>query len=167
MKISQIGHFIFDFDGVLTDNRVFVGEGLDSEFVVCNRADGLAFDAIRKLDINCFIVSTDKSLTSKTRAKKLGIKAYNNIQNKGDLLEKLSKNKELDLQRSFYVGNDINDLESINLCKFSACPSDSQSEVKKSCSFTLKTKGGEGVVREILEDIFKLNLAQILYEEKN
>ena len=119
MKISQISHFIFDFDGVLTDNRVFIGENPDSEFVVCNRADGLAFDAIRKLDINCFIVSTDKSLASKTRA---------------------------------------------SLCRFSACPSDSHSEVKKSCSFILKTNGGKGVVREILEDIFKLNLAKILYE---
>lgn len=164
MKISQISHFIFDFDGVLTDNRVFIGENPDSEFVVCNRADGLAFDAIRKLDINCFIVSTDKSLASKTRAKKLGIRAFNNVQNKGDFLKKLSKNKEIDLKRSFYIGNDINDLESISLCRFSACPSDSHSEVKKSCSFILKTNGGKGVVREILEDIFKLNLAKILYE---
>ena len=98
MKISQISHFIFDFDGVLTDNRVFIGENPDSEFVVCNRADGLAFDAIRKLDINCFIVSTDKSLASKTRAKKLGIRAFNNVQNKGDFLKKLSKNKEIDLK---------------------------------------------------------------------
>jgi len=164
LKISQISHFIFDFDGVLTDNRVFIGENPDSEFVVCNRADGLAFDAIRKLDINCFIVSTDKSLASKTRAKKLGIRAFNNVQNKGDFLKKLSKNKEIDLKRSFYIGNDINDLESISLCRFSACPSDSHSEVKKSCSFILKTNGGKGVVREILEDIFKLNLAKILYE---
>ena len=156
MKISQISHFIFDFDGVLTDNRVFIGENPDSEFVVCNRADGLAFDAIRKLDINCFIVSTDKSLASKTRAKKLGIRAFNNVQNKGDFLKKLSKNKEIDLKRSFYIGNDINDLESISLCRFSACPSDSHSEVKKSCSFILKTNGGKGVVREILEDILKI-----------
>lgn len=167
MNISQIDHFIFDFDGVLTDNRVFVSEELGSEFVVCNRADGLAFDAIRKLDMNCFIVSTDKSLISVSRAKKLGIKAYSNVQNKGDLLKELAENKEIDLERSFYVGNDINDLEAINLCKFSACPSDSQSDVKKSCSFILKTEGGKGVVREILEDIFKLNLVKILYDKKN
>jgi len=167
LNISQIDHFIFDFDGVLTDNRVFVGEDLGSEFVVCNRADGLAFDAIRKLDKNCFIVSTDKSLVSVSRAKKLGIKAYNNVKNKGDLLKELTENKEIDLERSFYVGNDINDLEPINLCKFSACPSDSQLEVKKSCSFILKTEGGKGVVREILEEIFKLNLVEILYDKKN
>ena len=56
-----------------------------------------------------------------------------------------------------FVGNDINDLEAMKLCGYSACPSDAHEDVKKECNIILKTKGGHGVVRE-LADLLKEKL---------
>ena len=72
-----------------------------------------------------------------------------------------------DLKKIFYVGNDVNDYRVMLKCGFTACPSDSHVAIKKIANFPLKTKGGGGVVREILEIILELNFINILYPEKN
>ena len=70
--IDKVNLFIFDFDGVLTDNLVRVDEhGMES--VVCNRADGLAFKALNKLKKKTYILSSEKNIVVKQRAKKLNI----------------------------------------------------------------------------------------------
>ena len=69
------------------------------------------------------------------------------------------------MQKIFFVGNDLNDLGVIKKLHFTACPNDSHLEVKKSVLFALKTNGGRGVVREILEEILGLHIENILYNE--
>ena len=63
----------------------------------------------------------------------------------------------------FYVGNDINDYEIMKLCGYSACPADSHMEIKKLASKVLILKGGNGVVRELLENVLELDFIKILY----
>ena len=63
------------------------------------------------------------------------------------------------------MGNDLNDYNAMNLCKYSACPIDSHTKIKQLATFTLKTKGGKGVVRELLEDIMELDFIKILYSD--
>ena len=65
----------------------------------------------------------------------------------------------------FYVGNDLNDYYAMKLCGFSACPADSHFKIKKISNFTLKVKGGNGVVKDLLEEVFRLNLLEILYSD--
>ena len=65
-----------------------------------------------------------------------------------------------------YVGNDINDYKSMKFCGFSACPSDSTNKIKSIANFILTKKGGEGVAREIVENILKIDLLEILYEDR-
>ena len=60
MNIKKIDALIFDFDGVLTDNKVYVDEN-GKESVCCSRADGFAFDALRKLKIPVYILSTESN----------------------------------------------------------------------------------------------------------
>ena len=62
-----------------------------------------------------------------------------------------------------YVGNDINDYKAMKLCGFSACPSNSHQKIISISKIVLKTKGGDGVVRELLEVALKLNFLEILY----
>ena len=64
------------------------------------------------------------------------------------------------------MGNDLNDYRVMQLCGYTACPSDSHETIKSIANVVLKTKGGNGIVRELLEDVFKLNFIQILYPEK-
>ena len=158
MKISldNIDVFVFDFDGVLTNNLVQIDEN-GKESVSCSRADGLAFDVLRKLNKSVYILSTEKNPVVLARAKKLKVKVLQGIKNKADTLSILSESKEYDLSRILYVGNDLNDFHAMKICGYSACPIDSHIKIKELSNIVLHTRGGEGVVRELLEEIFDLN----------
>ena len=161
INIDNLDALIFDFDGVLTDNKVHLDQH-GNEWVSCNRSDGLAFDVLRKIKKSTYILSTEKNKVVVARAKKLKIPALFGIQNKVEALKELSKKKRFNLDRTLYVGNDLNDYEAIKLCGYSACPSDSHKMIKKIVTFRLDGKGGSGVVRELVENILKINFLKIL-----
>lgn len=163
ISINDIDAFVFDFDGVLTNNIVHLDQD-GKEWISCSRADGLAFDVLRKLQKLSFILSTEKNPIVSARAKKLKIPVFQGVENKVKSLITLAKENCLDLNRILYVGNDLNDLQVMQICGYSICPADSHKRIKKVASVTLKTKGGNGVVREILEEILDLDLIEILYK---
>jgi len=159
MKIDEITTILFDFDGVLTDNRVWVDSN-GNESVSCHRSDGLGFDVLKKLNINVLILSTEENPVVQARANKLKIKAIQGIKNKAEYLKNESS---IDLKRTLYVGNDLNDYLPMKLCGFRACPADSHKKIKEISEFVLKKSGGDGVVREIIEELFEIDMIQVLY----
>jgi N-acylneuraminate cytidylyltransferase len=163
MTLDDIDAFIFDFDGVLTNNLVQIDEN-GKESVSCSRADGLAFDVLRKLNKPAYILSTEKNLVVKARAKKIKIPAIQGISNKVEAVKGLADKKNYDLKSILYVGNDLNDYQAMKLCGFSVCPADSHPKIKENADITLKTNGGNGIVRELLEDVLGLDLIKILYK---
>ena len=162
ITIDDIDLFVFDFDGVLTDNIVHIDNN-GNEMVSCSRADGLAFDVLRKLDKPCQILSTENNTVVSARANKLGISVLQGLKNKEKALRNLVKRKGYKLSNILYVGNDLNDYNSVIISGFSACPADSHPKIKKISNFILKTNGGKGIVRELLEDILSLDFIEILY----
>jgi len=162
---DDIDAFIFDFDGVLTNNMVIVDQ-YGKESVSCSRADGLAFDVLHKLKKSVYILSTEKNPVVTARADKIKVPAIQGVVSKVEGIKKLSKQKMFRIQNTLYVGNDLNDYEAMQLCGYTACPSDSHEIIKSIANIVLKTSGGNGVVRELLEDIFQLNFIKILYQEK-
>ena len=162
MDLKNIDAFVFDFDGVLTDNRVYVNQD-GKESVCCNRSDGLAFEALRKLKIPTFILSTESNPVVIARAKKLKVPVFKGIKDKRKTLVELCIKKKFDPKKIFYAGNDINDYYVMKDCVYTACPSDSHSSIQEISKFILSSRGGNCVVREIVESIFKLNLLEILY----
>lgn len=162
INIEHVDCFIFDFDGVLTDNTVYVNQD-GEEWVKCSRADGLAFDVLKKIDVPRFILSTEKNQVVSARANKLKVNVIQGIDNKAKLLTELVSSKGYHFERVLYVGNDLNDLNAMSLCGFRACPSDSHDAIIDVAGIRLRSKGGNGVIRELLEDVFKLNFVEILY----
>lgn len=160
--LDQIDAFVFDFDGVLTNNLVYLDSN-GKESVACSRADGLAFDVLRKLDKPAYILSTERNQVVKERASKLKIEAIQSIENKASAITELSKNNGYSLSKIFYVGNDINDFHVMSVCGFTACPNDSHEIIKDISDYILNENGGNGVVREILEELLGLDLIKILY----
>ncbi len=159
--MKNIKYIFTDFDGVLTDNKVYVSsDGIET--VLCNRSDGMAINALKKSGIRVIIISTETNQVVKLRGEKLLIDTYFGIKNKKQFLINFLTKNNFDIENILYVGNDINDLGAINHLKFSACPSDAHYEVKKNVSFILKTKGGDGVLREIAENILQINLISVL-----
>ena len=136
---------ICDFDGVLTDNKVYVSEK-GTESVKCSRSDGIGFRIFEENGIDPIILSSEKSPVVIHRAKKLNIKCYSDIKSKRDFLLG-EKGLNILINKSIYIGNDINDYEAMKLCKLKVCPLDAWPEIKKISDLVLDINGGEGVVR--------------------
>ena len=82
---------------------------------------------------------------------------------KPEALLQLSESKGYDLSQILYVGNDLNDFHVMKICGYSACPADSHKKIKELSNVVLNTRGGEGVVRELLEEVLNLDFIKILY----
>jgi YrbI family 3-deoxy-D-manno-octulosonate 8-phosphate phosphatase len=163
VSIDKIDAFIFDFDGVMTNNLVYIDqEGKES--VSCSRADGLAFDVLHKLNIPSFILSSETNPVIKMRANKLRIKAIQGILDKEIAVKELANKYSYNLKNLIYIGNDLNDYQAMKICGYSICPADSHPIIKEISNLILQSKGGDGVVRELLENVFNLNIIKILYE---
>jgi 3-deoxy-D-manno-octulosonate 8-phosphate phosphatase (KDO 8-P phosphatase) len=164
ISFNDIEAIVFDFDGVLTNNLVHIDQD-GNEWVSCSRADGLAFDVLRKLKKPAFILSTEKNPVVSARAKKLKVQALQGVANKVDALVTLAEAHNFNIKKILYVGNDLNDYRVMQLCGYTICPADSHDKIKHLSTVTLKSNGGDGIVREILEDVLGLNFIEILYTE--
>ena len=162
ISLNNIDAFVFDFDGVLTNNLVHLNQD-GNEWVSCSRADGLAFDVLHELGKPSYILSTEKNPVVTARANKLKITALQGIQNKAEGIKELVDREGFNLQNILYVGNDLNDYKVMQLCGYTACPSDSHEMIKSIATIVLKTEGGNGVVRELLEDVLQIDFIQILF----
>lgn len=162
ISLDLLEAIIFDFDGVLTDNRVFVDQ-TGREMVCCNRGDGIAFDVLRKTHVKLFILSTEINEVITCRGKKLGIEVFQGVTDKLNSLKKLSIQYGFNLDKTLFVGNDLNDYCVMHGCGFSVCPADSHPRILDIASTRLKTEGGKGVVRELVEIIFGIDIVKTLY----
>lgn len=150
--ISNIDLIVYDFDGVMTNNRVIVLQN-GTEAIVANRADGLGVDRFRELGIPQLIISTETNPVVKTRAAKLGLEVIGSCGDKKIALKDYCEQKGYDLGRVVYIGNDLNDLETMRMVGFPVAPSDAHPEVKAVAKLLIKAKGGEGVIRELVDII--------------
>lgn len=165
LSLDDIAAVILDFDGVLTDNSVYVSDE-GREFVKCSRSDGLAFDALRKLEIKSFILSTESNPVVSKRGEKLQVSVLQGSSDKSESLKRLSADEGFPLENVIYIGNDINDIDAMTLCGYKFCPSDSHPTVQQLADRVLSAGGGEGVVRELVEEFLMIDLYKVLYEEK-
>jgi len=145
---------VYDFDGVMTDNRVLVFED-GTEAVVVNRADGLGINMIKGLSIPQIILSTETNSVVTARAKKIGIPALQGVDDKESALVAHCGKHGYDLDKVLYVGNDINDLDIMVKVGFPVAPADAHEKLMTIAKFTLKSKGGEGVVRELADHLME------------
>ena len=139
----------FDFDGVFTDNRVYIDES-GKESVVCNRADGLAIDYMKKT-YSMVILSTETNPVVAKRGQKLGVEVYQAISDKREALIQLCQKRGIDMEKIVFIGNDINDLGAVSVCGFSLAPSDAHFRMVQTVDHVLASRGGDGVIREFCE----------------
>lgn len=153
MNIKNIKHIIYDFDGVMTNNKVLVSsDGIES--VLCSRSDGLAVRELIKLGINQCIISTEANKVVDARAKKLGIPCIYGVADKKSVLLEYANKNDIDLQSVAYIGNDINDLEAMRLTGIKIAPNDSADEILAISDIVTNAKGGDGVIYEVFKKYF-------------
>ena len=148
--INKIKLIVYDFDGVMTDNKVYVDQN-GNEMVSVNRSDGLGVSEIKKLGIKQIILSTEKNPVVTARASKLGITCLQEIDNKKNALMDYCDNNDIELNNVAFVGNDINDREAMEIVGIRFCPADAHENIIIISDYIFKSKGGDGVIRELLD----------------
>ena len=155
--LNSIHTIVFDFDGVFTDNFVYT-DSHGNEQVRTSRSDSFGLSNFREfcltnfLSIEMFILSTETNEVVTQRARKLGLNSHSGISNKKEFLLKYLTSQNLKNDRGFaFLGNDLNDIECLEIAQISFCPSDAHEEVKKVVTHPLNSQGGNGFVREALE----------------
>ena len=152
ISVSEIELVVYDFDGVMTDNRAIVlQDGTEGVFV--NRSDGLGVERIRSLGISQLILSSEANPVVKARAQKLGLEAIGFCKDKKSALEDYCQENKYDLRKVIFVGNDVNDLEVMKIVGVPIAPGDAYPEILAVAKLVTSAKGGGGVIRE-LSDIF-------------
>ena len=153
-KLPKI--IITDFDGCLTDDRVWLNQD-GEEFVAANRKDGLAVKRLKTLGVEVIIASTETNKVVLARGNKMGVEVLQGLADKAEAIEQYLKQKNLSWNDVWYIGNDVNDLGAIERANLSLSPADAVKKVRNTVDIVLQTKGGSGILSEIATEIEKTN----------
>lgn len=156
--VLRIRLIVFDFDGVFTDNRVLVLQD-GTEGVLCCRADGFGLEAVRKLGIELLVLSKEQNPVVGARCLKLKLRCIQGCDNKAERLRAEADLLGIPLAQVAYVGNDINDIECLELVGLPVCVADAYPEVKDISLMITSTPGGHGAVRECCDYIYRVRSA--------
>jgi YrbI family 3-deoxy-D-manno-octulosonate 8-phosphate phosphatase len=153
-KILQgIRLFATDVDGVLTDAGMYYAESGD-EWKKFNTRDGMGIKLLQRAGIITAIVTQERTKLVARRAEKLMIpELHQGVMDKLSLVRDMAVRHGLTLSQVAYIGDDINDLETLKEVGFSATPADGMPQVAAVVDYICQKKGGEGAVREIIEMI--------------
>lgn len=148
--IGPIRLIVLDFDGVMTDNRVYVFED-GREAVACNRADGIGCELLQAAGVELLILSTEENPVVAARAHKIKVPVRHGVRDKALALGQILRERDLNPEWVMYVGNDVNDLSAMRLVGWPAAPADAHPSVRSIARIVTRARGGEGVVREIAD----------------
>jgi len=149
---DKIELIVLDFDGVLTDNRVWTDEH-GRESVSANRSDSMRLGELRVAGIDVIILSSEPNPVVAARAKKMGVEAIHGIgiHEKGTALTELLMERKIDPACVIYVGNDVNDLPCFVKVGWAVAVADAFPEVLRAADYVLSRAGGEGALRELCD----------------
>lgn len=140
----------FDFDGVFTDNTVYVNQD-GSEMVRCWRSDGLGLQRLTAIGVTCIIISTETNPVVSARARKLRLECHQGFERKVEALQQVVEGAQLDLSEVAFVGNDVNDAECLRAVGLPILVADAHADVLVLGLLQTETPGGRGAVREICD----------------
>ena len=153
VDLSKIELLLLDFDGVLTDNFVYVDDK-GREYVRCSRADSLGIARLVRAGVDVQVVSTETSEVVSKRCRKLGIAYATAILNKAGWVRSFIINN-YNSEAVAFMGNDVNDIGAMELCAVAAAPFDACREVLDMADWRSSFCGGEGAVRELCDAIIE------------
>lgn len=149
-RCRALGAIAFDFDGVFTDNTVYVSQD-GTESVRCWRSDGLGLQKLRNLGVEMVILSTEVNPVVTARAKKLKLRCIQGLEDKRAALEKWAAELGVELLRVAFVGNDINDAGCLKAAGLPFVVADAHSDVVALGRYQTRAPGGRGAVREVCD----------------
>jgi 3-deoxy-D-manno-octulosonate 8-phosphate phosphatase (KDO 8-P phosphatase) len=166
-KLKNIKAFVFDVDGVFTDGSVYLLPGGHMSRVM-NVLDGYAVvKAIKNNYKICVITGGDDPMV-RNRIHYLGITDYYaKISNKLEKFEEFKEKYNLKNEEILTMGDDLPDISMMKISGISACPENSVPEVKAISDYICPIPGGKGAVRDVIEQVMKVQGKWILDDTKS
>ena len=159
-KIKSIKLLATDVDGTLTDGGMYYTTKGDimKKF---HARDGMGVNLLRQKNIPTVLITKEMNSINKKWANNMNIKkVYEGILEKEKLLKTLCNQFKIKSEEICYIGDDVNDVELIKNVGLSACPADARATVKKESDIILKTQGGKGALREIVDLIMSVKFSK-------
>ena len=154
--LPDIKTFIFDVDGVLTDGKILItneGELLRS----FDTKDGYAMKCALVQGYKIAIITGGRNQGVEERFKELGVyDIYMGAHHKLDAFQDLLDNYDLDPETILYIGDDVPDIPVMEKVGLGCCPADAVSDVKAMADYVSHKNGGEGCVRELIEQVLRV-----------
>ena len=152
----KIDLILCDFDGVITDNRVWVDQD-GTESVAAYRSDSVRVKDLHAAGIEVMILSSEPNRVVEARARKMGVEAIHGValHEKGRVMRDILEQKNLKAENVMYIGNDINDLPCFEVAGWSVAVADAFPEVIRAADYVLSKAGGHGALRELCDLILK------------
>ena len=152
-KLGAVKLVAFDFDGVFTDNNVYMSQdGIES--VKCWRSDGLGLSRLRSTGVHVFIISTEVNPVVTARAQKLNLPCKQAVDDKAAVILETCKSLGISPENTMFVGNDINDIPAFNVVGLPVAVADAYPETYPHILYRTTKAGGQGAVREICDMIY-------------
>lgn len=142
--------FGFDFDGVMTDNSVYVAED-GTEFVKCSRFDGIGLEKIRSFGIPTIVISKEKNNVVKARCQKLRIEFIDSCNDKVIAMKQVLDRHGLSFKQAAFIGNDINDISLLKSVGLPIVVNDAHESIIHLGKYVTRRTGGNGAVREVCD----------------
>lgn len=164
-KFKDVTTFIFDVDGVLTDNSLLItesGELLRS----MNARDGFAMKLAIESDYNIAIITGGKSEGVIKRLNGLGIvDIYKGINDKVEAFNDYIEQNGINPENILYMGDDIPDFDVMRRVGLPTCPADAVTEILQVAQYVSPKVGGKGCVRDVIEKVMRLHNKWISIED--
>ena len=151
--LRRLRFAVFDFDGVFTDNRVWVNER-GEEALAFSRSDGLGLRRLDEVGVRYLIVSMERNPIVGKRARKLQAECEQGIVDKVGVVRERAAAWDVSLEQTAFVGNDVNDAECLRAVGVPVVPADAWPEVKPLARWVLSRSGGHGCVREFCDAVW-------------
>ena len=155
-NVNNIKVVLSDVDGVLTDGGMYYSENGDEIKKFCVY-DGMAFKILQDYGYKVGIITTEDMNLNRRRAKKLNLDYdFHGIKDKLNVIKKLCKKENIDINQVAYIGDDINCFELLSNVGIAACPLNAVDKIKNIAGIIhLNKAGGDGVFREFINHIIK------------
>lgn len=155
--MNLLKYLVIDVDGTMTDGGVYYDEN-ENELKKFNTKDAAGFFAAKQVGIKTVILTGRECAATTRRMKELKVDyLFQNVKDKATFLVKFIQENRIKKAELGYIGDDLNDLPSMQLAGFIFCPSDACPEVKEIASYVSKKMGGYGAVRDCIEHYLREN----------
>lgn len=150
--LAAIRLLVFDFDGVFTDNAVWVDE-TGTESVRCFRSDGVWLHRLAATGVHLAVLSSEPNPVVLKRCEKLRLRCEHGCKDKAEGIAQLADEYGVPLTQTAFVGNDINDEPALRTVGLPILVADAHRSVVPLAKWIIQTPGGHGAVREICDVI--------------